>query len=101
MFISLSSTLSGTDNKGVLRYVKGREQRQQEKAVRPGSAGDKGGPNDWKALAPVALDSAAVGVVRWSATGGVLGAIGLGMANGAHVLAETVLHRQLRYRHQA
>lgn len=37
-------------------------------------------------------------MLRWGAAGGVLGAIGRDMADGAHVLAETVLHRQLRWR---
>lgn len=36
-------------------------------------------------------------MVRWGAAGGLLGAIGRDMADGAHILAETVLHRQLRY----
>ncbi|CAN0370045.1 unnamed protein product [Pylaiella littoralis] len=64
-------------------------------ASRPPSPGDKGGPSDWRALAPTTLDSAAVGMLRWGAVGGVLGAIGREMVNGAHILAETVLHRQL------
>lgn len=70
---------------------------RQEKTGRPASPGEAGGPNDWKALAPTALDSVAVSMVRWGAAGGVLGAIGRDMLVGAHVLAETVLHRQLRY----
>ena len=40
-----------------------------------------------------------MGFLRWGAAGGVLGAAGRDMANGAHVLAETVLHRQLRFGH--
>lgn len=63
---------------------------------RPPSPGDSGGPSDWRALAPTTLDSAAVGLLRWGAAGGVLGAAGRDMVDGAHVLAETVLHRQLR-----
>ncbi|CAM9668740.1 unnamed protein product, partial [Ectocarpus sp. 12 AP-2014] len=62
---------------------------------RPPSPGDSGGPSDWKSLTPTTLDSAAVGLLRWGAAGGVLGAIGRDMVDGAHVLAETVLHRQL------
>lgn len=64
---------------------------------RPPSPGDSGGPSDWRALAPTSLDSAAVGLLRWGATGGVLGAAGRDMVDGAHVLTETVLHRQLRF----
>lgn len=63
---------------------------------RPASPGDSGGPNDWKALAPTTLDSVPVGVLRWGAAGGVLGVLDKDMADGAHILAETVLHRQLR-----
>lgn len=70
--------------------------RSRNGADRPASAGDSGGPQDWQALAPTTLDSVVVGMVRWGVVGGVLGAIGLDMADGAHVLAETVLHRQLR-----
>lgn len=66
---------------------------------RPPSPGDSGGPSDWRALAPTTLDSAAVSALRWGAAGaagGVLGASGRDMVNGTHILAETVLHRQLR-----
>lgn len=66
-------------------------------AGRPGLPADAVGPESWKALAPTTLDNVAVGMVRWGAGGGVLGAIGRDMADGAHVLAETVLHRQLRW----
>lgn len=65
-------------------------------AKRPTSPGDSGGPNDWKALAPTTLDSVPIGMLRWGAAGGVLGVFSRGMADGAHVLAETVLHRHIR-----
>lgn len=71
-------------------------ERNRTEADRPTSAGDSRGPGDWQSLAPTTLDSVAVAMVRWGAVGGVLGAIGSDMADGAHVLAETVLHRQLR-----
>lgn len=77
--------------------------RNQEKGRAPQiaaqhlpSPGESGGPNDWKALAPTILDSVPVGMLRWGAAGGVLGVFSQGMADGAHVLAETVLHRHLR-----
>lgn len=70
--------------------------RSSKTAGRPSSPDDSGGPSDWRALGPTTLDSAAVGLLRWGAAGGVLGAAGRDMADGAHVLAETVLHRQLR-----
>lgn len=65
-------------------------------AQRLPSPRESGGPNDWKALAPTTLDSVPVGMLRWGSAGGVLGVFSRGMADGAHVLTETVLHRHLR-----
>lgn len=76
--------------------LQGGWERSRNEADRPDSAGESGGPGEWTALAPTALDSVPVRMVRWGAAGGVLGAIGRDMADGAHILSETVLQRQLR-----